>query len=121
RSQTDSFLISRDGLITGEWHAAGVNREDPHLLFSITKSVTAIVAGILEEQGILDPETPVGTMLPETRDSAYADATIRDLLDMRVSIDFEEVYLSEGAYAEYRRAMLWNPADPSKEDQGLFA
>lgn len=121
RSQTDSFLISRDGLITGEWHAAGVNREDPHLLFSITKSVTAIVAGILEEQGVLDPETPVGTMIPETRHGAYGDATIRELLDMRVSIDFEESYLSEGDYAEYRRAMLWNPQDPRKDDPGLFA
>ena len=43
RSQTDSFLMSRDGRIVAEWHATGVEREDPHLVFSITKSITALV------------------------------------------------------------------------------
>ena len=119
-SQTDSFLVARDGHLICEWHASGVNRHDPHLLFSITKSITALVTAVLEEQGIVDVSAPVGTILPETRRGAYGDATIRDLLDMRASLDFEESYNSEGDYARYRRAMLWNPASPTEEDPGLF-
>lgn len=121
RSQTDSFLISRDGKLIGEWHHAGVNREDPHLLFSVTKSVTALVFAILEQMGEIDSALSVGMILPETRNSAYGDATLRDLLDMRVSMDFEESYLSDGDYARYRRAMLWNPPVLGQPDHGLFA
>ncbi|MBW3096177.1 serine hydrolase domain-containing protein [Pseudohoeflea coraliihabitans] len=121
RSQTDSFLMARDGRIVAEWHAAGVDRGDPHLLFSITKSITALIFAILEERGLVDPALSVGMILPETRRSAYGDATLRDLLDMRVSIDFDEQYLSQGDYARYRRAMLWNPPLSSGADENLFA
>ncbi|MBG18974.1 MAG: 6-aminohexanoate hydrolase [Rhizobiales bacterium] len=120
RSQTDSFLMSRDGRIVAEWHATGVEREDPHLVFSITKSITALVLAILEEDGLIDPALSVGMILPETRNSAFGDATLRELLDMRVSLDFEESYMSDGDYARYRRAMLWNPPVPGQPDEGLF-
>jgi len=118
RAQADSFLLSRGGEMVCEWHSPGVDRSDPHLVFSISKSITALVACILEDQGILDVGTPVGDLVPEARGSAYADATVRNLLDMRVSLDFDESYLSEQDYARYRRAMLWNPptGDGSEED-----
>jgi CubicO group peptidase (beta-lactamase class C family) len=120
RSQTDSFLMSRNGQIVAEWHGTGVDRADPHLVFSVTKSVTALIFAILEEDGLVDPALPVGMILPETRDSAFGDATLRELLDMRVSLDFEEFYLSDGDYARYRRAMLWNPPVPGQTEEGLF-
>jgi CubicO group peptidase (beta-lactamase class C family) len=120
RSQTDSFLMSRNGQIVAEWHGTGVDRADPHLVFSVTKSVTALIFAILEEDGLVDPALPVGMILPETRDSAFGDATLRELLDMRVSLDFEESYLSDGDYARYRRAMLWNPSVVGQPEEGLF-
>ncbi|MCY0148131.1 beta-lactamase family protein [Hoeflea sp. G2-23] len=122
RAQADSFLLSRDGEMVCEWHAPGVDRSDPHLVFSISKSITALVAGILEDRGILNVSTPVGDLVPETKGSAYADASVRDLLDMRISLDFDESYLSEQDYARYRRAMLWNPATgDGSEEKGLLA
>ncbi|WP_422371286.1 serine hydrolase domain-containing protein [Hoeflea sp.] len=121
-AQVDSFLVSRDGKMISEWHAAGVERSDPHLVFSISKSVAALIAGILEDQGALDPETPVGDIVPEMRGSAYEDATVRHLLDMRVSLDFDESYLSQDAYARYRRAMAWNPSvGDESETAGMLA
>ncbi|OCW59218.1 serine hydrolase domain-containing protein [Hoeflea olei] len=121
RSEVDSFVLSKKGSIVAEWHAPGVKREDPHLVFSISKSVTALVAGILEDQGVLDPETPVGEIVPEARGSAYEDATVRHLLDMRVSLDFDESYLSQEDYARYRRAMSWNPPSPDGKDEAMLA
>ena len=120
RSQTDSFLMSRNGRIVAEWHGTGVERADPHLVFSITKSITALVFAILEEDGLVDPALPVVMLLPETRNSAFGDATLRELLDMRVSMNFEESYMSDGDYARYRRAMLWNPPVAGQPDEGLF-
>jgi CubicO group peptidase (beta-lactamase class C family) len=120
-SQADSFLLSRNGRLVCEWHADGVDRSDPHLVFSISKSITALVAGILEDQGLLDPSTPVGKLVPEAGNSAYADATVQYLLDMRVSLDFDESYLSQLDYARYRRAMSWNPPSPEGGDEAMLS
>ncbi|MEQ8306368.1 MAG: serine hydrolase [Hoeflea sp.] len=122
RAQVDSFLASRDGKMICEWHAAGVERSDPHLIFSISKSIAALIAGILEDQGALDPDASVGDIVPEIHGSAYEDATVRNLLDMRVSLDFDESYLSQDAYARYRRAMAWNPpVGDDSETAGMLA
>lgn len=120
-SEADSFILSRNGKIISEWHAPGVDRNDPHLVFSISKSFTALVAGILQDQGALDPSTLIGAIVPETASSAYADATIQDLLDMRVSLEFDESYLSQGAYARYRRAMSWNPPSKDGDDEDMLS
>lgn len=121
RSEADSFLLSRNGQLVCEWHAQGVDRSDPHLVFSISKSITALVAGILEDQGLLDPSTPVGDLVPEAANSAYADATVQHLLDMRVSLDFDESYLSQEDYARYRRAMSWNPPSGKGDDEAMLS
>jgi hypothetical protein len=60
---------------------------------SVSKSLTAIVAGILLEQGKLDPEQRVVSIIPELTDSVYSSATVRHVLDMRVGLDFDEDYL----------------------------
>lgn len=122
RGQTDSFLVSRNNEMLCEWHATGVDRNDPHLVFSISKSITALIAGILEHKGLLNVETAVSDLVPETRGSAYEDASVRHLLDMRVSLEFDESYLSEDAYARYRRAMAWNPPNgDGSEEAGLLS
>jgi len=121
RSEADSFLLSKNGKVIAEWYAPGVDRADPHLVFSISKSITALVAGILQDQGVLDPSTPVGTLVPEAQNSAYADATVQHLLDMRVSLDFDESYLSQEAYARYRRAMSWNPPSSDGNDEAMLS
>lgn len=120
-SEVDSFLVSKNGKIICEWHAEGVDRTDPHLVFSISKSITALVAGILEDQQVLDPSTTVGDLIPEARNSAYADATVQHLLDMQVSLDFDESYLSQEAYARYRRAMSWNPPSGEGDDEAMLS
>ncbi|MEM5494862.1 serine hydrolase [Hoeflea sp. AS16] len=121
QSEADSFILSRNGKLVCEWHAEGVDRSDPHLVFSISKSITALVAGILQDRGVLDPATLVGDLVPEAKNSAYADATVQHLLDMRVSLDFDESYLSQEAYARYRRAMSWNPPSETGNDEAVLS
>ncbi|TJW11652.1 MAG: serine hydrolase [Mesorhizobium sp.] len=110
RSDTDALTIMKAGNVVGDWFAPHMDFDARHIVFSIGKSLTAIVAGILEGEGIFDPEAPVTLYLPEAAGSAYGDASVRHVLDMTVSLDFEEAYLDpESAFARYRRAMLWNP------------
>ncbi|RWM79939.1 MAG: class C beta-lactamase-related serine hydrolase [Mesorhizobium sp.] len=110
RSDTDALTIMKAGKIVGDWFAPHMQFGARHIIFSISKSLTTILAGILEGEGIFDPQAPVTHYLPEAAGSAYGDASVRHLLDMTVSLDFEEAYLDpESAFARYRRATLWNP------------
>lgn len=119
-AHTDAFVLMRCGKIVGEYYPAHAHVNARHLAFSVSKSLTALVSGILEHQGILDPERPVLDYLPEAAGSAYGDCSYRDVLDMRISLDFDEAYLTrDGAFARYRRAMLWNPLEPGTTQETL--
>ncbi|TIL57798.1 MAG: serine hydrolase [Mesorhizobium sp.] len=110
RSDTDALTIMKAGKFVGDWFAPHMEFGARHIIFSISKSLTAILAGILEGEGVFDPQAPVTRYLPEAAGSAYGDASVRHVLDMSVSLDFEEAYLDpESAFARYRRATLWNP------------
>ena len=66
----------------------------PHILFSVSKSFTGAMAGILVDQGLLDPDSPVIKYVPEVAGSAYGDCMVRQVLDMTVSSSFSEDYLN---------------------------
>ena len=120
RSQTDALLVRRHGKTIASWHAPTYDPCMPHIVFSVTKSVTGLLCGIAQDMGLLDPARPVGHYLPETRDGGYGDCPVQHVLDMRVSLNFDEDYLdSNGNYGRYRRAMLWNPPDPAQPTEAL--
>jgi hypothetical protein len=115
RSDTDGLAILKAGKLVGDWSAPHMPFGARHIIFSISKSVTAILAGILEGEGVFDPGAPVTQYIPEAKGSAYGDASVRNVLDMTVSLDFEEAYLDpESAFARYRRSTLWNPGGGSE-------
>ncbi len=121
-TETDGFLVLRDGALVYEWYANDFGADIPHIVFSISKSISAILAGIPGGQGKLDPDAPVAQYIPEVAGSAYADATVRHVLDMTISIDFDESYLDpNGAFARYREAMGWNPVGDPSRTPGLHA
>jgi len=115
-SSTDGFIVLRHGRIVHESYEAGHDGDTPHIVFSVSKSLTALVAGILADRGTLDVDQPVTDYLPEAANSAYGDCTVRHVLDMTVSIAFEENYLdATGAFARYREATGWNLlSDPAR-------
>jgi CubicO group peptidase (beta-lactamase class C family) len=83
RSNTDAFVVMKRGEFVGDHFAPHMDHDAAHIVFSISKSLTAILAGSLEADGLL--------------------------LDMTVSLNFDEAYLDPaGAFERYRRAMLWN-------------
>ena len=116
----DAFLVLHQGRVAGGWRDPRFDPEKPHLLFSVSKSLTAIVAGLLEQAGLLDPEAPVSEYLDPPAGSAYAGCRVRHVLDMSVALDFEENYTSSGTeYLRYRRCAGWNPVDQTAEREGL--
>lgn len=110
KNHTDAFVIMRGGEFIAEWCADHNDASKPHLVFSVSKSITGLLAGALVGNGKLSLDAVAGDYVPEAIGSAYGDVPVRDLLNMQVSIDFDEIYLDRsGAFDRYRRAMLWNP------------
>lgn len=119
-SNTDSFLVLKDGAVVAETYGPSMDAARRHIIFSVSKSVTGILAGVLVERGELDPDAPVIRYVPELANSAYGDATVRNVLDMVVSIRFIEDYLDpKGDVARYRVAMDWNPPGDFPYEGGL--
>lgn len=117
---TDGFMILHDGAVVAEQYGPLNGPAMRHIIFSVSKSVTGTLAGVLVERGELDPDALVTRYVPEVAGSAYGDATVRNLLDMTVSLRFIEDYLDpRGDVARYRVAMDWNPPTDFPYEGGL--
>jgi len=71
--------------------AADFSLTRPHSIQSITKMHIHLIVGELVDAGRLDPASTVASHLPWIG-SAYAGATVGDVLDMNVENDFSEDY-----------------------------
>jgi CubicO group peptidase (beta-lactamase class C family) len=112
---TDALVVMKRGRIAAEFHAPNFTTRSRHILFSASKSVTGILAGILVADGLLDPDEMISKYVPELTNSAFGDAKVRHALDMRTSLSFTEDYGDpRGDFARYRRAGLLDPALPGE-------
>ena len=119
-TDTDGLVILKSGRIIHESYGNGMGVGTPHILMSVTKSMLGLLVGILVERGVLDPSRLVTDIIPEVKPTAYAGATVRNLLDMRAGIDFDEDYLAtSGTIVEYRKATNWNPLGPGEVESDL--
>ncbi len=111
---TDGFLVLQRGRILTERYDNHMSPDARHIVFSVSKSITASFSGVLVDRSLLDPDAPVTRYVPEVAGSAYGDCTVRHVLDMTVSVNFVEDYLdTTGDYARYRNSTGWIPiVDP---------
>ncbi|MDP1711121.1 MAG: serine hydrolase [Candidatus Nanopelagicaceae bacterium] len=119
RSYTDAFLVVQNGKVVLEYFANAMTASTPHIIFSVSKSVAGLAAGITAREFGLELDSMVSHYVPVISGGAYETATIRDLLDMKVSLDFTEAYADKnGQYARYRRSMLWMPSSGDEQFHG---
>lgn len=112
-SETDELVVMKDGRVIADWSAPHSDPSDPHIIFSVSKSLTGLLAGILADKGIVSFESPISRHVPEVAGSAYGDATVQQLFDMEICVDFLESYLdTSGSFERYRRSTGWNPEKP---------
>ena len=109
-TNTDSFTAVKGEDLVFEWLAPGVSDVEPHLIFSVTKSVTGMLVGALVQEGKIDIDALVTKYVPEITDSGFGDATVRNLLDMAASYQFEEDYTPGPDIIAYRHSVGWYPA-----------
>jgi CubicO group peptidase (beta-lactamase class C family) len=97
KNYTDGILILHKGLIVYERYFGSLDETGKHAAMSMTKSMTGLLAEILTAEGTLDETAFVGTVIPELKDSAFGNATVRQVMDMTTALDFSEDYSDPNA------------------------
>jgi hypothetical protein len=115
---TDALLVLHRGAIVAERYFNGMTASTPHLLQSVSKSITGTVAGILIERGALDPAALVSDYVPDLAGTSFAGATLRQVLDMRTGTKFSEEYTDlKAEIRQYEQVIGWRPrTDPQPTD-----
>ena len=110
-SFTDALVVLHNGAVACEWLRPGVDADEPHIAMSVSKSITALLVGVLEGAGLLDTNAPVTAYIPESVGSAFGDATVRHLLDMTTATAFVEDYSPGPDVRAYRQSTGWYPSE----------
>lgn len=117
-TDTDALVILQDGRLVHEFYDPGMTADTRHIIMSASKSITGLIAGVLQDRGVIDLDGLVSDLVPEIADMAYRGATLRHLLDMRTG-----VRLNEADLARYEAATGWDPlpaGQPTGDLHGFF-
>ncbi len=87
---TDGFLVVHKGEVVHEQYWNGMKPWTRHLLFSVSKSYTGMIAGILADEGRLDMTFQLTQYIPELKDTAWENTTVQELIDMNTAVDWDE-------------------------------
>lgn len=114
---TDGILILHKGKIVYEKYLGCLNETGKHAAMSMTKSLTGLLAEILVAEGRIDENAKVSLVVPELKNSAFGDATVRQVMDMTTALDYSEDYSDpEADIWEYSAAA--NPLPKAKDYRG---
>ena len=88
----DAVLVVQDGKLVVEHYKAGYDPDAAHISWSMAKSITGTMIGMLVAAGELDPMAPAE--VPEWADPSDPrhDITLDDLLHMRSGLQWDEEY-----------------------------
>ena len=74
-TETDGFLVLHHGRILAERYGGRATEATPHLLQSVSKSLTSGLVGVLAGEGLLDPDAPVTDYVEELRGGSFEGCT----------------------------------------------
>lgn len=110
---TDGIAVMHRGRLVYERYRGALESRLPHACFSISKSYAATLAAALIDEGALDRARSVPHYLPEMAGTAYADASLGDVLDMQIGVHYSELYSDPAADIwNYTRAGGLRPTPP---------
>ncbi|MDZ7709503.1 MAG: serine hydrolase [Roseovarius sp.] len=90
-------LILHRGRVVYERYFGCLEEDGKHAIMSMTKSVTGLLAEIMVAEGTLDDTLRVADVIPEIGQSAFASATVRQVMDMTTGVRYSEDYSDPNA------------------------
>lgn len=89
---TDGIVVLHKGKVVYEKYAPILKPDGQHMVMSVTKSFFGLIAAVLVAEGKLNESARVDSYIPELKDTAFGEATVRQLMDMRTGIQYSEAY-----------------------------
>ena len=114
---TDGILVLHQGKIVFEKYFAALTEAGKHAAMSVTKSFTGTLAEMLVAEGTLDDSKTVVEYVPELENSGFADATVREVMDMTTALKFSEDYADKDAEI-WQYAIAGSPLPKPKDYNG---
>lgn len=105
-----AFVVLHDGMLVAERYGEGFSRDMRLLSWSMAKSFTNTITGIMVKDGLIDINAPLA--IPEWQNDNRKNITLNDLLQMQSGLEWNEDY---GARSDVN-LMLHR-----EQDMGLFA
>ncbi len=87
RLKNHSMVVLKGDELAHQHFYNGLNKDSTHLDMSVTKSFTAMLAGIAVSEGKLDMSKKVEFYLPEMKGTAFEGASIQEVADMRSGLN----------------------------------
>ena len=94
---TDGVVVLHRGSIVYEKYFGALRADTAHSAFSVTKSFVGTHAAMQVYAGELDDSARVTHYVPELKDTAYGDATVRQVMDMTIGVRYSEAYADPSA------------------------
>lgn len=88
----DGILVLKDGHAIVEAYDGTLSAERTHLLWSVSKTITGLTAASVAADGLIDLNKTVADYVPELQQTGWGDNSLRTLLDMRDTSDWNEDY-----------------------------
>ncbi|WP_374173818.1 serine hydrolase domain-containing protein [Flavobacterium tructae] len=93
----DGAIVMHHGKIVYEKYFGALTAEGQHAAMSVTKSFTGTLGIVLAKEGLIDTTKTVAYYIPELKESAFGDASVREVLDMTTALQFSEDYADPNA------------------------
>lgn len=87
-THTDGFIVLHNGRVVYKRYLDSFGPREMHVWASMTKSVTGLIAAMLIEDGVLDPDARLAHYMPELAGSPFGEATVQQNLDMEVQVSY---------------------------------
>jgi CubicO group peptidase (beta-lactamase class C family) len=93
RTYTNALLILKEGRIVTEIYRNNTHETTRFIGWSMTKSIVGLLVGCaVREARIKSIDDPIVRYLPELQGGGYEGVTIKQILQMRSGVDYEERY-----------------------------
>lgn len=94
KPQVEGVLIVRNGKLVLEEYFWGQSADNPHMISSCTKSLTAMITGAAWDRGLVDLDRPAAAYFPDYPDSLWVrenyPVTLRHVLSMDSGTAWED-------------------------------
>ncbi|MFM0552024.1 serine hydrolase [Paraburkholderia sediminicola] len=95
RLDVRSLVVVKDGKIVFERYSDGLSRDNNYELYSVTKTITSLLVGILNGQGKLNPDDRVAPLIATARPDLASeladkqDIALRHLMSMSSGLHYQ--------------------------------